>query len=241
MKKPVREETRLFGERVRELVARFESLAEAAKFTELPEQTLRNACSGEHEPRSKLLTTLAEKFNVSLEYLLALSDDPEPSSPKAGGRLAEPIAVERVRRLDVRAAAGAGAVNQMFAAEETLAFPLWMLQRLASPGAKLTFLRAKGDSMEPTIADRALLLVSDGEGDLVLPARPPKPRNEWDQTDIYVFLLSGELRVKRLRMAAHGSIVVTSDNPAYGPEVLLKEDLKRVKICGRVIWWDNRL
>lgn len=241
MKKPVREETRLFGERVRELVAGFDSLAEAAKFAEIPEQTLRNACSGKHEPRSKLLTTLTERFNVSLDYLLGLSDDRAPVSPKNGGRIVEPIAVERVRRLDVRAAAGAGAVNHTFATEEMLAFPLWMLERLAATGAKLSFLRSKGDSMEPTIADGALLLVSESQGDLTLPARPPKPRNEWDQTDIYVFLLGNELRVKRLRKAAHGSIVVTSDNPAYGPEVLLKEDLKRVKICGRVIWWDNRL
>nr|WP_255609248.1 S24 family peptidase [Methylosinus sp. Sm6] len=215
-------------------------MAEAARFTGIPEQSLRNACSGEHEPRSPLLLALSEKFGVSLDYLLGLSDEPEPPATMKGGRDVVDV-VERVKRLDICAAAGAGAVNHMFATEETLAFPKWMLRRLAAAGARLSFLRGQGDSMEPTIGDGALLLVSEDEADRLLPDRPPKPRSSWDQTDIYVFLLDGELRVKRLRRAGRGSIVVSSDNSAYGPEVLLKADLKRLEICGRVIWWDNRL
>ncbi|MBG0809893.1 LexA family transcriptional regulator [Methylosinus sp. H3A] len=241
VKKPVREETRLFGERVRGLVDRFDSLAEAARFLEVAEQTLRNACSGEHEPRAPLLIALSEKFSVSMDYLLGLSDELEPSSPKKGGPLTESLAFERIPRLDVRAAAGAGAVNHIFAIDGELAFPHWMLKKLAPAGARLSFLRATGDSMEPTIADGALLLVCEAESDLRVPDRAPKRRNEWDHTDIYVFLIGNELRVKRIRKAKQGTIVITSDNPVYPPEVLLKDDLKRFKICGRVVWWDNRL
>jgi phage repressor protein C with HTH and peptisase S24 domain len=241
MKGQRREGLKEFGERVSGLIARFDSLAAAARFLSVPEQTLRNACSGEHEPKAPLLLSLSAKLGVSMDYLLGLSDAPRPLTPTKGGQLTEPLAFERLPRLDVRAAAGAGAVNHIFTIEEMLAFPNWMLQRLAPPGAKLSFLHATGDSMEPTIADGAFLLVSGGENDQRLPDRPPKPRNEWDHTDIYVFLLGGELRVKRLRKTRRGDVVVVSDNRAYGPEVLQRDELKRFKICGRVIWWDNRL
>lgn len=241
VKAPPREDMREFGARVRGLVERFDSLAEAARFLGIHENTLRNACSGEHEPRAPLLLALSTKFNVSMDYLLGLSDDPLPPPPKKGGKQAETLGFERLPRLDVRAAAGAGAVNHIFAIEEMLAFPHWMLQRLAPAGSKLSFLHARGDSMEPTIADGALLLVSENERDLHLPERPPKPRNEWDHTDIYVFLLGNELRVKRLHKGRRGEVLVISDNRSYDPDVLHKEELKRFKICGRVIWWDNRL
>lgn len=240
VKKTARGETRLFGARVRALVDRFDSVAEAARFLDVAEQTLRNACSGEHEPRSPLLIALSEKFGVSVDYLLGRSDESELTTEN-GGTFYGVNSFVRVPRLEVRAAAGAGSVNHTFATDRELPFPRWMLRRLAPYGDRLSFLRAKGDSMEPMIADGALLLVCEAEYDQKLPERAPKPRSAWDHTDIYVFLLDGETRVKRLRRAKHGAIVVSSDNTAYPPEVLLEDDLKGFKICGRVVWWDNRL
>lgn len=229
-----------FGERITALTDPFGSIAKASKALNIPANTLSRLRRGENEPTPGVLLALAEGLHVSMDYLLGLSDEPLAVPTKHGSPLADPHAFERVPRLDVRAAAGAGSINHMFSVDGELAFPHWMLQKLAPPGAKLSFLRAKGDSMEPTIVDGALLLVADSNGDLRLPDRPPKPRN-WNAPDIYVFLQGDDLRVKRLRKAKQGAIFVMSDNPAYEPEVLLKDDLKRFKICGRVIWWDNRL
>jgi phage repressor protein C with HTH and peptisase S24 domain len=44
-----------------------------------------------------------------------------------------------------------------------------------------------------------------------------------------------------LRRLASGEILIMSDNGAYEPELLRGAELKRFKIVGRVIWWDNRL
>lgn len=55
-----------------------------------------------------------------------------------------------------------------------------------------------------------------------------------------VFLQGDDQRVKRLRRFDN-EIVVSSDNRAFGPEILRGPDLTRFKVIGRVIWWDNRL
>lgn len=230
-----------FGERITALTDPLGSIAKASKELKIPANTLSRLRRGENEPTPGVLLALADGLHVSMDYLLGLSDEPLALPPKVGRPQADPLAFERVPRLDVRAAAGAGSINHMFAIDGELPFPHWMLQKLAPPGAKLSFLRAKGDSMEPTIVDGALLLVADSNGDLRVPDRPPKPKNRSDVQDIYVFLQGDDLRVKRLRKSKQGAIFIMSDNPAYEPEVLLKDDLKRFKLCGRVIWWDNRL
>ncbi|MBU3890090.1 S24 family peptidase [Methylosinus sp. KRF6] len=230
-----------FAERITALTDPFGSIAKASKALNIPANTLSRLRRGENEPTPGVLLDLVEGLRVSMDYLLGLSDEPTALAPKIGRPLADPVAFERIPRLDVRAAAGAGSINHMFAVDGELAFPHWMLQKLAPPGAKLSFLRAKGDSMEPTIVDGALLLVAETNGDFRLPDRPPKPKHGSGAQDIYVFLQGDDLRVKRLRKAKHGAIFVMSDNQDYEPELLLKVDLKRLKICGRVVWWDNRL
>jgi phage repressor protein C with HTH and peptisase S24 domain len=222
-----------FGARMRELTKGFKSTAEAAKFLEIPEQTLRNALAGKNEPRAPFLVAVSEKLEVPLNDLLGITEQASPA------RKIVPPQMVPVQKLDALAAAGAGATNSAVAVDEELLFPTWMIRTLAPPAAKLRFMRAKGESMVPTIGDGALLLVNEAER--ALPAKPPRPKNEFDNPDVYVFLQEGELRVKRLRKTPKGEIVVSSDNRAYDPEVLRGPDLKRFKICGRVVWWDNRL
>lgn len=227
-----------FGERVRALTDRFASVAEAARFLGVKEQTLRNAREGKNEPRAPLLLALSKKLHVSLGYLLGLSDD--PSAPTLASWVAN-FPPRMVPRFDARAAAGAGAVNHVVAPEEGLAFPEWMLRKLAPSTAKLCFLRASGDSMEPTIGNNALLLIDERIQERQLPDVAPRPKSDYDHPDIYVFLLGPDLRVKRLRKKPNGDVLIMSDNRAHDPELLRGDDLKRLKICGRVIWWDNRL
>jgi len=221
-----------FGARVTALTDRFVSVADAARKLGIKEQTLRNARDGLGEPRAPLLLALSQGLNVSMEYLLGVIDDPTPPPTILGGR--SPALM--VQKLDIRAAAGGGAANEGATVEETLEFPLWMAQKLARNVSRLRLLRAAGDSMEPTIRNGALLLVD--EGDRELPKKPPKSRNPWDDRDLYVFTQDDEVRVKRLRLDKRGHVLALSDNPAYDPEILRRQDFK---IEGRVVWWDNRL
>lgn len=189
------------------------------------------------EPSPGLLLALSEKFHVSLEHLLGLSDEPTVAPTLKRDKFASSVMFKPVRRLDVHAAAGAGALNHGFAVDSVLPFPRWMLQKLGATSAKLSFLRARGDSMEPTIKNGALLLID--EGDVTLRFPPPKAEPPWDHPDIYVFSRGDELRVKHLRRdKTKGLILALSDHPAYDAEIVRDSD---IKIEGRVIWWDNRL
>ncbi len=235
MKKSQPEHLRQFAERVRELTDPLGSVAKAAKTLGIPENTLRRAREGENEPQAPLLLALSSKLNVSLSYLLGADDD---QRTKLGGQKAS-LHTIAVPKLDVRAAAGGGAINNILKTEETREFPLWMLQTLTKTArgkpSSLGLIRAAGDSMEPLIRSGALLLVDNSARD---PRHSPKPQNQWENTDVYIFLQGDELRVKRLRVDRKGFTIALSENQSYDPEILHKQEFK---VLGRVIWWDNRL
>ena len=169
----------------------------------------------------------------SFEWLVGLS-----GKPAVPTRQAEPSGL-KVQKLNVRAAAGEGAINNVPKTEETREFPRWMLQKLTKTArgkpARLSLIRAAGDSMEPLIRSGALLLVEEIACD---PRSSSKPENLWDHTDVYIFLQGDELRLKRLRVDRRGATIALSENPAHRPEILHKQDFK---VLGRVILWDNRL
>jgi len=228
MSEPRPEHLREFAERVRALLGPFGSIAKAAKVLEIPENTLRRACAGRNEPQAPLLMALSTKLNVSMSYLLGLSDDPAVATPPNAE--ADPrLEFRRIPSLDAKVAAGSGAAVSIIAVDRMLAFPQWMLRKLAPPGAKLSFMRARGDSMRPLFGDGALLLVNESDASLS------------EAKDIYVFEQSGALRVKRLRLKANGDVIVLSENPGCDPEFLRASEAKRVKVLGRVVWWDDRL
>ncbi len=139
-----------------------------------------------------------------------------------------------VQKLDVCAAAGAGAVNHGSEPTDLLELPSWIAGKLGRNANKLKFLTAKGESMEPMIRDGALLLVNERIGFESVPSK--KPKGHMMPNDIFVFTQEDEVRVKRLRKDKSGLILAISEHPAYDPEILRKQDFK---IEGRVVWWDN--
>lgn len=68
-----------FGERLTELRKEngYSTRNEFAKILQIPSTTLRNYETGAREPGHKLLRQLAEYFNVSIDYLLCLTDEKE--------------------------------------------------------------------------------------------------------------------------------------------------------------------
>lgn len=227
-----------FARRLKDLLAKYKSYREAAEELDIPESTLARVARGANEPGSALLLALSTKLNVSMSYLLGLDDEPSPAV-RPGERSKPEVSFVHVPSLDARAAAGAGEVDHIVAIEKTLPFPVWMLHRLAPPGAKMSFMRAAGDSMSPTFENEALLLVNESEN--ALPAEPTRLKGGRAAADIYVFLQGADQRVKRLRRLASGEILIMSDNGAYEPQLLRGAELKRFRIVGRVIWWDDRL
>ncbi len=145
--------------------------------------------------------------------------------------------------LDVQAAAGAGRTVEVVRAEAEFAFPFYFLQRLLGDlagRARLSSLRAKGDSMEPTILDGALLIIDEAQRDL--PKQPSSAKMRPREPDIFVFFSSEGLRLKRLARIDQDFVAIISDNiHQRPPEVFRPGPDGKLTIIGKVIWWDNRL
>ena len=133
-----------------------------------------------------------------------------------GGPPTSPLAT--IRRIDVEASAGAGA----FAGDDPSAAPMLLDPRLVEAlrldPDHAAMLRARGDSMEPTIADGDQIVVD--ERDTRITATPA----------IFVLRWEGALLVKRVARTAAG-LHVASDNPAYPPFIA-----PSAEIVGRVVW-----
>jgi repressor LexA len=128
----------------------------------------------------------------------------------------------RIARLDVRAAAGAGALVGSELALPSVALDDRLLATLGVDAADAALIRVQGDSMAETLCD----------GDLILVDRSQSTTTR--QGGIYVIRLDGVLLVKRLRRASVG-LTVVSDNTAYPPFVA------RPEIVGRVVWLSRAL
>ena len=138
-----------------------------------------------------------------------------------GGTPSTPMAT--IRRLDVEVSAGPGTV----AADdpgvaEMLLYPR-LLDDLRLRPAHAAMLRARGDSMLPTIADGDQIVID--ERDTRVSASPA----------IFVLRRDGVLLVKRVSKTADGYRIV-SDNPAYPPITAASVD-----VIGRVVWLSRTL
>ncbi|MGG3893138.1 transcriptional repressor LexA [Geobacillus stearothermophilus] len=87
-------------------------------------------------------------------------------------------------------------------------------------GGKYFFLRAKGDSM---INARIM------DGDLLLIRR----QDDVENGDIAAVLIDGEAVLKRV-YKTDDTIILQSENPAYKPIILRKDDMKNIRIIGKL-------
>lgn len=135
-----------------------------------------------------------------------------------GGRVA-PSAPERVRvrRLDVAAAAGPGAINDGEHPIGEVDFPPRLLRALGVREGPLALIRAAGWSMEPGIADGDEMLVDQGD------------RRVTRTGAVFVLRIDGATLVKRVRQAA-GRLVISSDHPDAPPVT------GEAEVIGRVVW-----
>lgn len=131
-----------------------------------------------------------------------------------------------VRRLDVAASAGPGAVSGDDRVAGIERMPATMLRRLALDPTALSMIAARRNSMVPTIADGDDILVDTA--DRRVRARPA----------IFVLRIDGVLVVKRLSLAG-GMVTVSSDNPAAAPIAPIPAD--RAEVVGRVVWLGRKL
>ncbi|MBV7599391.1 XRE family transcriptional regulator [Aeromonas encheleia] len=173
---------------------------------------------------------LARAGGVSFEWLVfGLGDESLPSRSSAGhASLADQAAAYQssefttIPAYQVFASAGHGANITDEPLAEPMAFRSDWLRREGFDPAKMAVIRAKGDSMEPTINDGDVILVRLKNGEA--------PRD-----GLYVLRLDGGLFVKRLQFDL-GGVRIISDNPLYKSRDLSKAELAELDLVGRVVW-----
>ena len=125
---------------------------------------------------------------------------------------------------DVAASAGPGALAVSEQSDSVIAFARSFLRDHGAVPDRCSIIRARGDSMAPTIPDASLLVVDHSQAEIA-------------NGCIMVVSVGDDLLVKRVRRRLDGQIDLISDNPAYPPETLQPAALQQLRVVGRVVYF----
>lgn len=125
---------------------------------------------------------------------------------------------------DVEVSAGAGSFVEHENRAGQFAFTRDWLKSKGLIADKCALIKARGDSMEPTIHDGDIMLVDTSIHAIL-------------DDSIYVIQLDNRAMVKRIQQNLDGSLVIISDNDLYDKQLITPEQAKDVKIAGRVTWY----
>lgn len=125
-----------------------------------------------------------------------------------------------VAMYDIEAAAGAGRSFEGEPVQSVLYFERGELSTLGLAPGQVVGIRARGDSMAGTLDDGDWVLVDRSNRDV-------------RQEGVFLLLVSGERRIKRVQRLAGGALYLISDNAHYQPEMIRPEELQDVEILGR--------
>ena len=173
-------------------------------------------------PSRTFLQKISERYRISADWLLN----------GTGGMRAEPVDTRmlgvpmsefvQVPILEASLSAGHGTTAGTEDVIGNLAFRSDWLRREGIQPNSASLVRVRGDSMEPTLRDGAMVLVDHLRDDAV-------------RKDIYALRIGDDLLVKRLHR--QGDVLfINSDNPAFDSSAVTGPALAEVQIIGRVVW-----
>ena len=101
----------------------------------------------------------------------------------------------------------------------------FMRAALGGDGDSFMSVLVEGDSMSPALANGDLIVIDSAVTRI-------------NVSGIYVLRFDGELTVKRVIRKSDGSVLVTSDNPAYAKadEHFTREAAAAINVIGRMVW-----
>lgn len=236
-------DTKGFAKRMEALIGR-ESYKSFSRRVGVSDAVLRKYVTGETMPSVGQVSQICgHEPRLFLWLCLGIGEQPEevtvlPEVPRyvQAGQDKEPaVSSESVSINDklqdytlvdcyqVFASAGFGATVSDELKTEPMAFRTDWLKKEGLAPERLAVIRAKGDSMEPTISNNDIILVNLCNGDAL-------------RDGLYVLRIGDSLLVKRLQFDVLGGIKVISDNPGYETQVVTKDQRADVHIVGRVAW-----
>ncbi|RUR46225.1 XRE family transcriptional regulator [Vreelandella populi] len=166
-------------------------------------------------PKADYLSAL-DAIGVNTHYVLTGNRSISPNVESID--LAEGMAA--IPMYDIEAAAGAGRSFEGEPIKTTLQFPRSELTALGLDPMQIVGVQVRGDSMQGTLDDGDWALVNRAN-------RDPK------QEGVFLLLVSGERRIKRLQRLAGGALYLISDNELYQPEMIKPQDMGDLEILGR--------
>ena len=227
-----------FGERLAEVIDSVGSLVMAATAAGVTGEQVARWRDGAARPNAFNLAALAMSAGYSVDWLITGRGYKQPQFPVPDEKLVdgklvykEPIPSDfrLIPRLDVQAAAGAGALVEHENHREMVAFRADWLRRRGINPLFANVLTARGDSMEPTIRDGDILL-GDTSIDSVI------------DNAIYVVVFDGRTLVKRVQLRRDGSVVLKSDNKdIFDDEAVPAAEVHSLNVAGRVMWYGRSI
>lgn len=174
--------------------------------------------NGESKPQQSTIKALVSTFNVNPDWLLNGTGEMfinDVNQQTETGIISIPYYPE------VSAAAGSGVLVYDESTVKHLQISSAIIN--ISTGDNVCLINATGNSMQPVIDDRDLLLVDLTHKDFI-------------DEGIYVIRLDNTLLVKRLQKIPNGVILI-SDNPQYAPITLNSDNFNEndAAIIGKVI------
>lgn len=202
-------------DRLKLLAQQFGSASELAKQSGISNSALSRCLKGA-EPTLSTAQAICTAAGVSLDWLV---------SGKGAEGLPDSEESVKIPFYAIEASAGAGLLPDESAnATGSLALPPGIVGSHGPGAARHWFaIQAKGDSMDPTIRNGALLIVNRDDRQI--------------REGIYVVRRGDVLLVKRTQPRENQILRLQSDNRQYEPEEIdLKDASQQFSIFGRVIW-----
>jgi phage repressor protein C with HTH and peptisase S24 domain len=225
MRQNVRADLQPFASRLADAVERVGGISAVVRSTGRPRSSLDRWINAQAEPSATDLANVAEACGVSVDWLLSGRIQPVGETTSKS----DAPNVVNIPILDVVAGAGEGLDNADPERIGEMPFAIAKLRELGIRPENVRAHEVRGDSMEPTIMDRAIVLVDTTKRDLV-------------DGRTYSIRAPDGLRVKRIQRQIDGSVLLISDNRArYQPERVPAEDAMRISVLGRVFWSEQFL
>ena len=179
--------------------------------------------SGKAKPSAEALSKLADYFDVSVDYLLGRTDDPEPIRFPGGYATHFPNATSladvTLARIPILGDISAG--TGVYADENFEGYEIIDEKDLRGlPKDEFIFVRVSGDSMEPTLLS----------GDLALIHR----QESVDSGALAAILVDNEEGYIKVVEYGRNWIELISDNPKYDVMRFENDEVLRVRIMGKV-------
>lgn len=250
-----------FSDRLR-VVMKGETNVSFAEKVGITETTVRRYLADGSVPNIDVLERISDATGYEVGWLASGKGPQRPNESDniAGGESHE-VSTSPARTLNistaddfvmvndlsgVEAAAGSGAYVTDEEAIGRMAFRREWVAREGLNAQALRIIRARGDSMEPTIQDGAPILVEafayqDNNGNVRYLHSGTSPCDMVKRDGVYVVRLDDRLLVKRLQLDMLGGLLVKSDNQAYDTLHVPAERLNEIAVIGRVVWTGRKL